>query len=147
MIYEAIEVWESPSCVVLKGLTSPSTRNQTTLPPSALLIEQSGGATAQSSVKISVTASSPQDGNLSCVCHGLLGLKQFLLGVYVVLITGRELVGHIGSRSLWRISSTRTLRLFGEHSSSAVVRTCVSVLCHRALLCGKAGGHCMCHVG
>ncbi|KAJ2496692.1 Phosphoinositide phosphatase sac1 [Coemansia sp. RSA 1972] len=43
--------------------------------------------------------------------HGVMGLINLQRGPYVVLITGREAVGTIGSATVYRVSATRVVRI------------------------------------
>lgn len=45
-------------------------------------------------------------------CYGLFGIIHLLTGAYVIVITGRELVGEISKHQVWRITATELLPVF-----------------------------------
>ncbi|KAJ2269300.1 Phosphoinositide phosphatase sac1 [Coemansia sp. RSA 451] len=50
--------------------------------------------------------------------HGIMGLINLQRGPYVVLITGREAVGTIGSSTVYRVSATRVVRVADDRTPS-----------------------------
>ncbi|KAJ1996839.1 Phosphoinositide phosphatase sac1, partial [Coemansia thaxteri] len=46
--------------------------------------------------------------------HGIMGVINLLRGPYLVLITGREVVGSIGSSTVYRVSETRVVKAAAE---------------------------------
>ncbi|KAJ1852581.1 Phosphoinositide phosphatase sac1 [Coemansia sp. RSA 1822] len=77
-----------------------------------LVVDRSSGVvtTATSSPAFSA---SPQR---TLSAHGVMGLINLQRGPYVVLITGREAVGAIGSSTVYRVSATRVVRVADDRT-------------------------------
>ena len=52
------------------------------------------------------------------MCYGVFGVINLLAGPYVIVITGRDLVGEVGKNQIWRITDTEIIPVF--HSSRSL---------------------------
>ncbi|KAJ2887930.1 Phosphoinositide phosphatase sac1, partial [Coemansia aciculifera] len=74
-----------------------------------LVIDRDDGAVTSvlSSVATPAFAAAPQR---TITAHGIMGIINLLRGPYLVLITGREVVGSIGSSTVYRASEIRVVK-------------------------------------
>ncbi|KAJ1960643.1 Phosphoinositide phosphatase sac1 [Dipsacomyces acuminosporus] len=78
-----------------------------------LVIDRTDGSVrvATPSTAASAFAAAPQR---TVSAHGVLGLVSFLRGPYIVLITGREAVGSIGSSTIYKVTETKVVKVAAD---------------------------------
>ncbi|KAJ2156253.1 Phosphoinositide phosphatase sac1, partial [Coemansia sp. RSA 552] len=77
-----------------------------------LVIDRNSGSVKTATGGASAFAAAPQR---TLTAHGVMGMINLLRGPYLVLITGREAVGSIGSSVVYRVTETRVVKVGADN--------------------------------